>query len=349
MIEKLSINIFGMILCSLIITGGIGAQIAPRPKTVRGLGYDNRQKILRLKPNPRVKTRGRVRSRALVRMRGITDAEWVAFHAYYGNPLELQKLIRRKVDINSAYVPSCGLKGNALFTAVIRDYRIIVKMLIGARAKLDFTLHGGYTAPDWGWIARTPLQIAREMGNDEMVRILQNKTSLRGTVRRVYNPERFIGFVKHPTSLTPVKGGIYYDHHSKSYRNAKICRARYSSDSKYVQHGKVLRDASTGRMVCDSRYYQTNKPDVRSNFEVLVHKAPLRSNQEVIWQSMYSKYSYGPALKLDGKLFLRSPIHHGFTLSGIDHLWYRYYTAKSKVEARKDNMLHEILTIVEHD
>ncbi|MCB1173021.1 MAG: hypothetical protein KDK39_05635, partial [Leptospiraceae bacterium] len=312
---------------------------------------ENQFHYLHVARNPAERSNAPAVSRAMTNTRSnVSDAEWLAFHAYQGHPEKLQDLIQRKVDVNSGYYPSCGPKGNALFTAVMRDEQIIVKMLIGAGAKLDFTLHGGYTAISWGWVPRTPLQIAREMGNQPMIRILEHQEQVRGHVRQLSNPASYVGFVQWPTSKESVKAGIVYDVLQDRYAHRIACRSTDSSRT-YDRYGTVEEDPASGQKVCVNRRYQSSKPYAsHQDFEVLAHLRPLTSKQEVVWLIMYKDYSYDKAYKLpNGKLLHRETVGAGYSKSGIDVNSVIRFSERTVKEASSSGWQHSVLTIVEHD
>ena len=331
-----------------VSSAGLGAQEAPLPQAADHLDRVSRDRLFAIAPDLRARTRGMARTRGLTRLRGVSDPELVAMNAYYGNALEVQNLIHRKTDVDSGYVPTCGLKGNALFTAVIRDHRTIVKLLLGAGASTDFTLHNGYTDFRWGWLARTPVEVAREMGNEEMVHILENRISIKSPVRRVDGLERYFGFEAYPTAKPSVPGGRVYDFRTGQYRHTSVCRAPYRHNTKTLVYGVVLPDPATGRMACDIRDSLARVARPNDNFEVLVQRIPLGPKQEIVWQQMYGSYSYDPTFRVgSGSLLARYSVHEGFTLTGVDRLWYRF-AEKTPAEARTQGYAHEVLTIVEY-
>ena len=345
----------GVILFVSLITGVVMARKTsnslPIPKRDKGVSAQEFDQANSLKQNPAVKFRGPAKKRVYVKSRGVKDTEWVAFYAHYNNPIKVQEYIRRGVDVNPGYVPGCGLKGNALFVAVIQDNQTVVKQLLGAGAKLDFKLHGGYTALDWGWVGRTPLQVAKEMNNREMIRILENRVSIRGNMKRVYNPERYVGFETYPSSRKAVRGGYSFDFRTRRYRAYQVCRAKSKYSEERMEYGIIEKNPATGRMDCDFRRYAKDKHSFngrKGEIEVLVYRRPLRSNQALVWQGMH-KESYVPGYKgNDGKYLIRWPVFSGFTLSGIGRHYYGF-AMNTEGEAKRGNIYHEILTLVEYN
>ncbi len=327
----------------LIITTGPSAQSIPFNKRGPGLSPEDFRRQNTRPRDPRIRARGPVRSRAIVRTRGAKPPEMLALYAAFGNPIKVQEYIRRGVNVNSGYQPACGLKGNALFTAVIMDHRTIVRMLLAAGANTKFTLHGGYTSPEWGFTARTPIQVAREMNNDAMARLLENKSKRRIRVRRVNGLQRLMAFGPYSADKQLVNGGMVFDWKTNRYKRVHVCRVKNSG---YTSYGILNRNPSTGSMACDLRRYQRHRFRLRDNFEVLYHKSPLRSNREVIWQTQH-KTSYAPGFRLsNGKYLIRTSISGPFTVSGVSRDFYGW-SEQTAAQARKGNIRHEILTMVE--